>query len=62
MDVQTQIKLIEFDKLIGELRSLYSMYSDFSNNADNIMARSAFSIVASDLKILLIKYDSKEGL
>lgn len=62
MDVQTQIKAMYFDSLVKELYSLHNMYMDFSNNNDNIIACSAFALIAKDLQTLLNRYDNKEGV
>lgn len=59
MDAQTQIKLMHYDKLIDELRSLKTMYLSFSNKADNIISSSAFHIIAKDLETLLERYGNK---
>ena len=42
MTLETQIKLMSYDRLIDELHALHDMYFDFASNADNIMASSCF--------------------
>ena len=60
MDINNQIKLMSYDRLINELHALHDMYFDFASSTDNIMASSCFHIVAKDLETLLNKYETKE--
>lgn len=62
MDTKTQIKAVYFDELLTQLHSLHNMYMNFSNSTDNIMASSAFLIIAKDIETLLNKFDDKEGM
>lgn len=62
MDINNQIKLMSYDRLIDELHALHDMYFDFANSTDNIMAGSSFHIAAKDLETLLSKYgDNKKS-
>ena len=58
-DIDIKIKAMMFNGLIKELHSLKDMYVEFSNTNDNIIAGSAFHIVAKDLSTLLNKYDER---
>lgn len=59
--ITLKIKATSFDRLIDELKSLKNMYLDFSNNTDNIVAISAFHIIAKDLETLIAKYEYKKS-
>ena len=62
MTLETQIKLMSYDRLIDELHALHDMYFDFASSTDNIMASSCFHIAAKDLETLLSKYgDNKKS-
>lgn len=58
-DIDIKIKAMMFNRLIKELHSLKDMYIEFSKTNDNIIAGSAFHIVAKDLSTLLNKYDER---
>lgn len=60
MNINNQIKLMSYDKLVDELHALHDMYFDFASSTDNIMASSCFHIAAKDLETLLNKYETKE--